>query len=1111
MKIILLPKRAGADFGLELEQDGGPTSLLRLLSDGGTAEILLDAAAQIPAELMAKEGADFRLLTLGEIRAKAAQEATQATQELEAKWQVLVQAMSTASLHADMAVRFLGMKPFPDGATEFRGAVNLNLNACLVDSTARLRAAVEVSARCDITYGANQLKLRAGWRLSIGFITATPTLALVLPGSYLRFPEFEFPDFKLPDLRVPDKDYDVDLPTLPGLPLTVTHGGIIVHPVTYTAADGKLTFRIQVKGAVLHVFDDQCALGDPTLTFDNGVITVTGFAATLPPLSWNGRNAAPLPAPLNGVSLELGKGSLTAVVAVDHDPTLTGTLVQELTLRPTLQPNKALTLKVTLQFEDTAIVKSDVALKVDGVFQALGALVESLPSVGSVSVNLTWPVFEAQQLDALSETVAALLGAIAQGLAGLARIVEQGLRALLSLLRKAASTLDGMDLHLVLDARNGQLQQLVLGLHRAAGGGREIVSEPALALTAPTDVELALLIDLRDGERDAYLVATTGTLDDELLSLGSDLWFGAPAFESQASGVAEASQEGGGTARQKMINVAVTSKQHGQRFSFVPFGLRHGDAVFFYALDPPLPAFAAIPTVAFSGYRLKDPLGDAISAQVTYDVEAAKRFLPFLAAPREDKNDEHGGLASMLKQYIEIKSVGDARLEDGKFASDAQIDLKTMGSTIGSTLKIELDARRMTAAVRGSAIHLSLPNDKPLELLGMRARFTNRAEPDKPVVGDQFVLDMGGPDTRLHLNDAYDMVLDFDRLGKDATGKTLRFQVSHLVVHGGGMDLVASLAAPFTLRLNGLETDFTFEKADIQVRSGRIESFALAALGKLPPKLLGDVDVRMQLDFGVRADGSIGLLKGTIDLKSKGKPIRSEQTHFVLTLDGLSMMVFEEGGALHFCAFVSGSAVFKPEAPALAEGMLKKLAGVELKFRDCPVCGPSDVIARELEKLNLSFVVALDEPVKATLFNLFTFEVRSFGFEPKCRAFDDDPPAIVIGGQVRFAATGDVIRHRRSRVNSCRVSNAKGWDSRCDWAVRSRSKARWWRSTAACPACWFRNRRPSASRARASWDRAGWRSRVCRRSRHPSVSWNSCSPTLASACSPGSSTSKRST
>lgn len=300
-------------------------------------------------------------------------------------------------------------------------------------------------------------------------------------------------------------------------------------------------------------------------------------------------------------------------------------------------------------------------------------------------------------------------------------------------------------------------------------------------------------------------------------------------------------------------------------------------------------------------------------------------------------------------------------------------------------------------------------SDKPFNILGMELTFICKSD-GAPVDKGQLFLDTRSRDTRMYLADDIDATLKFTQLGVDASGRPLTFRIGKFVVHSGGLDLDAALTDPYRLKLNGLETDFTFKTASVKIRNGKAEPFCLEAKGKLPPALMGDVDVGLRLDFGEKADGLVGLLDVMLELDAKGKAIRCESTNFDVTLERLGVRAFEDGGSLHFCAFITGSAVFNPTVAELADGMLKKLAGIELRFTDCPLSGASAVVRRELEKLNLSFVVTLDEPMGTHLFELFKFDVRAIGFEPHCNQFEERPAAIVIGGQVSFADTGDIVR-----------------------------------------------------------------------------------------------------
>lgn len=1016
MTIVLLNASEAVPFSIELDQEGDKGTRLRIL--GGTnasATVTLDPPVTIAAALLTTvPDADgkLRLKTLAEIRQEAAQAADQAAQQLEVAWRTLIDELSNARFTLGVDGKFLGALVLPAGQANLIARASLNLGACLLAPEVTLSAALDVIADCDADVAGHPIRIQVAWRLRIDADLKLPRISIRLPALGIDFPEFPLPDFKWPAIGSTNRSFALHLPTLPGIPLMLVHKNKPIL-IVYVESTGALDLQATLESAELSVFNKSVSLGSPTVSYQGGKLTVSGLLLRPDPLKWDAQDAFALPAPLDGLSVQLGVGSLQLAVS-DVDWQLKGYLTQRVSVFPTDNPQKQLVLDLVLPFAGAAMTDS-VTIGADTTkrtiqlgppsAQTLMEMFDAVSVPGSLALNLRAPDLPTLDVDPLIEVLSAILAAIAHGLAGLARVLEEGLRALFALARSAAAKLSDLEVTILLDANSGQLQQVLLSVRRGSAGSDLIFDGAGCTLSAAPNCDLALLLDVRNGGRDAYLVATADSASSAaLVSLGTDLWFSSPTTDKGASGPDAPAQ--------KLITVTLEPKGGAGRVSIIPFGIRHGEAVFLHGLETPLPVLGAKPSVGFGAYELVDAW-DLVSVKAKFPplADLKKRFLPFLAAPED--SGKASGIGDALKQYIEITNdqlPTAAEIKDGKFDLPLKVVLHVLGTDLKTDLMVQLDARRMTADVRGGAINISLREPGKIELLGMKAVISYTGKSTPAPVGEEFVLDMRSADTRLYLNDDRKMVLNFEHLGKDAKGRTLEFEVAKLVVHGGGLDLDAKLNHPFTLNLNGLGTEFTFDTAALRVRGGRVEAFSLAAWGKLPPALMGDVDARLQLDFGMRADGSFGLLTGGLELKNKGKPIRSEQTHFELTLDTLSVRAFEDAGDLHFCAFVSGSAEFKPQSGQLANGMLKKLADIKLSFTDCPVCGPSDVIARELEKLNLSFVVALDQPARASLFELFNFEVRSIGFEPRCRMFDPVSPALVIGGQISFAAQGDVVR-----------------------------------------------------------------------------------------------------
>lgn len=1007
MTIVLLASSTAVPFSLELDEEGDKGKLLRIRGANASAEVVLDPPITIPAALL-EPGPPRRLKRLEEIRRDAAQAAGDAAQQLEAAWKTLVDQFSSLRFTLGADGKFLGALVVPSGTQGIEAYAGVNLGACLLDDTVTLSLALHLALNCQADIGGQAASVQLAWSLRIDAGSPVPKVSIRLPSMGVDFPEFALPDFDWAAFLPTNVAFDLRLPTLPGIPLRLTHTS---QPMTigYTPATGALTVQATLGNATLSVFGQSIPLGSPTISYAAGVLKLGGFTIGAAPVNWAAQPPFSLPVPLDALSVELGAGSLQLELA-SPDWRLKGYFSQRVAIYPAAKSNKRLVLDLGLPFDGTELTETVTVggqAKTRSIQlappsgQTLMAMFDSLSVPGSLALNLRVPDLPSIDIDPPIEALAAILAAIAQGLAGLARMLEEGLRALFALARKAAAALGSLEVTLLLDAHGGHLQQVLFSVRR--GGGTTLVFDGAgCSLSAEPDVDLALLLDVRDGARDAYLVASADAGGDRpLATFGTDLWFAGPAADKGASGPDAPAT--------KLIGVDLRTKGGAGRVSVIPFGIRHGEAVFLHGLETPLPPLGAKPEVGFGAYRLVDAW-ELVKVTATFK-ELKKRLLPFLAAPGGD--GEGGGGGAALKQYIEILEDPESKplaIKDGKFELPLRVAIHLLGNDLKTGLTVQLDARRMTADVRGGAIDIELKPAGKFELLGMNGTISHAGTGDTTPVAPEFILDMRSADTRMYLNDGRKMVLAFPGLGTDAKGRPLGFEVSTFVVHGGGLDLDASLNQPFTLNLNGLGTDFTFDAAAVRVRGGRVEAFTLSAWGKLPPALLGDVDARLHLHFGVRENGSFGLRSGDLELKNKGKPIRCEQTHFELTLDTLSVRAFEDAGELHFCAFVSGSAEFKPQDGQLANGMLKKLADVKLSFTDCPVCGPSDVIARELEKLNLSFVVALDQPARATLFELFSFEVRSIGFEPRCRVFDPVSPALVIGGQISFAARGDVVR-----------------------------------------------------------------------------------------------------
>ena len=962
----------------------------------------------IPYGLFAKDDAGVaRLKSLAAIRRDVASAESEAVKDLESRWRDFVQAVSSTQVVLGTGGEFAGARVFPAGAAFAYGRADFNLGACLSqDGSADVffKGSVEVAAECQAELGAaGQAKVAIAWRIVLDAQADSPGLELHLPTLGIRGPSLSFPSFDWKrGWKLEAFDPGLALPRLPGLPLKVVPEAVS-FVASYAAESKELKATLKVSDATISAPGvGDIVIGTLDVHFDGSTVTVSPFQAALKPVQWVASRKS-LPPPLDNLVLHAEENTLHLAFDVsDGVIACIGCYETTLSAYPATQPSKQLKAKLTLpfkngSFEDSVSIggtnHARAVSVLEPTIQNLASLIQQLPSMGGIGLRFGMTGPKLPDAGALIEVLAAVLSAIARGTAGLAEVVRAVLEKVVGHLRSAAQMLGELEMLVIVDEKTFALQQVILSLTKSDVTKPFLEEAAGFELTAPGSAELALLIDLRDGARDAYAVVTL--TDDQLstLSLGTDLWFSGAALERPAG---QLPAPGSSASSQRLVSVQFATKGAGvKRLSLVPLGVRNGQPAFLRALKTALPPLQGA-AIGYTGYEF-----EPIDQQVKVTAEFGKlkdRLLPFLASP---KTQGESGAGGWLKQYIEIDHSGTtASLVQGRFTTDLSVKLHLLGSTIQSQLKLQLDALKMTAGISGGLVRISV--NEEFSLFGMKVEFSSETE--------QFILDLQGSDPRLYLADGVSARLVFKALGTDINGKHLAFDIKHFTVHGGGLDLDAELAQPYRMRLNGLGTEFTFATADIKVCNGQAESFRLKAMGKLPPDLLGDVDVKLELDFGVKSDGAMGLLDGRLNLASDNALVRSEKTHFDFRLDSIGMRVFESGGDLHFCAFITGSAKFKPTVSELADGMLSKLAGVELRFTDLPVSGDSDVIRRELRKLNLSFVVALDEPMRASLFQMFFFEVRSIGLEPGCSMWGDRPFALVIGGQVRFADTGDVVR-----------------------------------------------------------------------------------------------------
>jgi hypothetical protein len=1010
VNIILLSATNGFPLQLDVITDANQRATELLIHYGGKvkATFILATPFDVPDVLLNKTGETWSLKTLAEIRKEIQQEG----QKLEDRWRDVVTKLSAIELQLDASLCFVGADIFP-GAAGVKGHASFNLVACLSateENQVRCAGYVAFSGNFSASIKGTAATLTLAWR--IDFSAQSAGLSFAIPAFGVTVPQFAFPELDWSQINIANFTPAFQLSALPGIPVNITSEATCA--ITYSDAFG-LNVDLAITGAKISALGSApLDLGDFTLNFANEELTVThSLTESLMLVTTEDYKASPL----DGLTLLLHRGAtlnLQLDVQNGHAE-WAGCLSGNVSVFPTLNPDKRLTLTLALPFQQGQFRQQVNAggqswtreIHLQSTNETIESFNEYLPSVNSVAFSLRLSAQLLAAAGSLVDILSTVLAGLVRGVNGIAQLLLPLLEKLTALVDAASQKLEKAEILLVLDATEGHLQQLVVQLRHATPAGDFAIEANGFELNGPKSGDLALFVDLRDGASAAYIVLTPRTPGNpvELLTLGSDLWF-ASADTVRQTGDATLGDKP--PTRLLMVNVKA---KNNSRISLVPFGLRSGQATFMQALDRPLPVLDNA-NFAWNGFSLV-PLEDL--AEVTLKLptkdELDKRLLPFLAVPANAVNETNSALKPALKpalkQYVEIVDIGAGNiigLSDGKFKIPLEIAIHLLKSTVHSTVLLSLDARSMTSSLEGGLIHLDLPDT--FTLLGMAVTFQDK-DSGAPMHEKQMVLDLRTHDPRLYFADNVRATLAFTSLQPGRNEKPLTFICSEFVVHSGGLNLTAALDARTTIRLQGLETNFTFDKATLQVNNGRIETFRLRANGKLPPKLLGDVDAELELDFGDRGQG-LDMLDGRLKLATES--VRCEQTHFEFRLESMWLHAFRQDDRLCFCAFLTGAAFFKPTVTELADGMFSPLANVEIRFTDCPISGDSDAVRRELARLNTSYVVALDQPVQSSLFDTFFFEIRSIGFEPQCHMFDDLPFALVIGGQIRFAEQGDVVR-----------------------------------------------------------------------------------------------------
>lgn len=699
---------------------------------------------------------------------------------------------------------------------------------------------------------------------------------------------------------------------------------------------------------------------------------------------------------------------------------------ERLQIRLADDPQTFITLKGQVQFTTSA--SRIIALELVEPYplallnNAGAALLRGARSVIAFLASLEGPEATAPRLTRLLE----ILGRFATALAKAALFVGKMLADALAMLGHALDTLAqgicailaqlnnpfGLDEPslpaLQFEVRVGlaplQLRQILIMRKTSLLGERNCVVA-GLELKLHQGWQPGLLLDFVDNPG-AYLLLShpQPARSTPIAELGTDLWLEDPDKHS-ASHMPDAAQSDGHRASTRIIalKTSVSDSTASQRLDIVLVGVGRGQAVFFKQLKGSLHAIAPALAKVEGRFQL-EPLDLGV------DVAFAKeRLLPLLGmgepgiADQPPKDDFLTKLKDSFAQvvwvegftssYNPIKREVAGELVLGVKAAGVQSQVKLALTLALETLRVKLQAPTGVGLKSRRIFEQALGLTWVIEQLDDDARKRNDEV-------EMFTLSFLDGESGLGLNpDTARMELRFNGLSANDDG--IVFKVSKFFVGRRGIDISASVDDR-AVRINGLDVPFRFHSGRFEMAASKLVEATICGRGTLPPALVGDAECTLDLAFGQDASGIV-LQSGKVAIDKKGEAIVCHATRFTLTITDLDIGIQLDGG-YHIYLLVTGSLRFTPKAGEFEGGLLGFLKDIEISLERTPLTGDARVLAR-----HVSFQKALNPKKSFSLFNLFTFELRGFGFHPASERFDG-APAINLSGQIKFAEIGDVMQ-----------------------------------------------------------------------------------------------------
>jgi hypothetical protein len=599
-----------------------------------------------------------------------------------------------------------------------------------------------------------------------------------------------------------------------------------------------------------------------------------------------------------------------------------------------------------------------------------------------------------QYMGEVASSAGKMLAELAQQAASL---VADGASALLDAIAAAGEL---VSLELRLNPSTMQLAQVMLS-PKSVTSKTLTLGGSALKLEVPSQLTPALVIDLVHGWTGLALLHDPS---EHPLSakLSTNLWFDAPGQPSNPIGGLPKQDE----APKPLLSAEVTALN---KRELVLIALDHGKAKFFQTFGKERGEALTVGGVTVRSATTFDDLSDVTDLitsddegiKVKFDTDGLVNKLTTLMPAGASAN---GGLLSELTQSIKIskKNNDPISIDHGNAKLPLTIEITAGDWKANADVSATIALHSLRFALASDAIDVNTTKEQfDQDLLGLRLIAKPKEQPQLGTSWTVFKLRFEDGGCRLEKADQVDLRLRYDRLS--SSGQGIELKVTKFGIGRGGLDLEA-FAENTTARLAGLNQAFTFTNGSLQIQAGKPIGGTLSGKGDLPPALVGEANAEIDLVFGVRGN-RFTVVSANARLKRENEPLYSSDTRFRITVDKLGLDFKDvAGGQQHFYFLLWGEASFEPRGDEFSSGLLSRLRSVAIKLDAVPLTGDASELLKHIE-----FQAEISPPLKASLFDIFDFEVRGIGFHPSSDLWPDRPPAMAISGQVSFLDAGDAI------------------------------------------------------------------------------------------------------